>query len=147
MKLLAIAAIFLLLTALSAVSAPINILEDFSYGAGALEAGYDEQEVGFEPAWQDYLYAFNPIRDAMAMRDLSGVRPWLQHLKDASVKLSKAKTPERYEKTGRKLQKEVLSRTKAFLKAVKSKDREILGNAFNHLKDSVDRMEEIRINH
>jgi|GEM_PF-1576557 len=147
MKFLTIVSIIFLLAVIPTFSAPINILEDFSYGAGTLETGYDEEEVGFEPAWQDYLYAFNPIRDALAMRDLSGIKPWLQHLKDASVKLSKAKTPERYEKTGRKLQKEVLSRTKVFLKAVKSKDREVLANAFNHLKDAVDRLEEFRMNH
>jgi len=146
MKVLSLSAIIGLLLAVAAVSSPINILEDTYYSGLGLDEG-NAEEINFDQAWQGYLNAFNPIRDALLTRDFSGIRPWIQHLKDAAVKFSKAKAPERSEKVLRKLQKEVLKKTKAFLKVIKTKNHDDILTAFNHLKDEVDHLENFRINH
>ena len=128
-------------------AAPRNILEDdIEDTVGRVEI-VSAESGQFDPAWDNYLNAFKPVKDAIVKGDYKAMRPWVNHLKEASVRLSKTKAPKRYGKSARKIQKEVLKGTKSLLKAAKSGNRSKIRQHYDHLKDSIDRMEQLRLKH
>ena len=137
--------LLLLIIPASANSAPLTILEGDSPDNAAVVRGGEDQ-ILLEPAWQGYMGIFNPIRDAMVQRDFKALRPWVQHLKDSAATLAKSKAPDNFNKTGRRMLKEVLKRTKTFIKAIQSRERDKVVNSFDHLKDAIDRFDEFRQN-
>lgn len=145
MKVNLVILLLLLVIPISAISDPLNILEgDSPDNAAAVRGG--EEQIPLEPAWQGYIGIFGPIRDAIVQRDLKALRPWVQHLKDSTTALAKSKKPDNFDKTGRRMLKEVLKLTKDFMKAVQSRERDKIVDSFDHLKDAVDRFDEYRQN-
>ncbi|MBC8278170.1 MAG: hypothetical protein H8E46_08055 [FCB group bacterium] len=128
-------------------AAPRNILEDILDEPAENVQLVSADEAQFDPAWTNYKNAFAPVRDAIVKGDYRAMRPWLNHLKDASLRFSKANIPERYGKAARKIRKEILKGTKALLKAAKSGNREKIQYHYDHLKDSIDRMDQLRMKH
>jgi hypothetical protein len=101
----------------------------------------------FEPAWQNYLAVFNPIRDAFYNNNYESVREFLPHLKEAAVALKKTRLPNTWGPEAKNAFKAMLKQTKAFLKAARSGDRSQVRDNFDRLKNLVDQVENLRARH
>ena len=127
------------------LAAPRTILEDVLDDPAENVQLVSADEIQFDPAWTNYKNAFAPVRDAIVKGDYKGMRPWLSHFKDATRRFSKANLPNRYGKAARQIRKDILKSTKALLRAAKSGHRDKIQLHYDHLKDSIDRMDRLRM--
>jgi hypothetical protein len=94
----------------------------------------------FEPAWQHYMQAFDPVRTAIMTGDYKGIKPYLAHIRDALKELRDCEIPPHL----RKVMKKVFKYSEALLKLAREGNRGKIQETFDHLKKAVDKLEELR---
>ena len=111
--------------------------------AGTNESSSAESQLmppSFEAAWQNYLHAFNPVRDAVRMNDYKSLKQHMAHFKDTLTDLRDSDIRPNL----RRPVKKILKLSKNLIQVAQKGNSDKISVSTEKLKQAIDKFEERR---